>query len=131
MFATSCSQRACQAQATWFCDAFAAAKHHLISFPKHIAKNSKKVPNVSSETLRMFNTFCSQRACQAQAAWLCDAFATAKYHLISFLKRIRKKVSKAPSETQLKLITLSLFSFFFCMFATSCSQRACQAQAAA
>ena len=34
----------------------------------------------------MFATACGQWACQAQAAWLCDASATAKHHLISCRK---------------------------------------------
>ena len=42
MFATSCSQRACQAQAAWLWDASATAKHQLISCPKRCNGNAKK-----------------------------------------------------------------------------------------
>ena len=107
MFATSCSQGACQAQAAWLCDTSAAAKHYLISCPKRSKGTPKKylmsllkpysnwIKLKLFSFLRMFATSCSQRACQAQAAWLWDASATAKHHLISCSKRSNGNAKKS------------------------------------
>ena len=128
MFATSCSQRACQAQAAWLCDASAAAKHHLISCPKRSKGTPKKylmsllkpysnwIKLKLFSFLRMFATSCSQRACQAQAAWLCDASAAAKHHLISCPKRSKgtpkKYLINVSSETLHELNKTETFQFF-------------------
>ena len=125
MFATSCSPRACQAQAAWLWDASAAAKHHLISCSKRSKGTPKKylmslrkpysnwIKLKLFSFLRMFARSCSQRACQAQAAWLC--IRNSKTPLISFEKHSKgnqqKCLTSLPKpETLLKLRPFQLWA---------------------